>query len=184
MRRLKRWIRKNAGLAAIVITMVSVGFLVTLGVLLTSGSPATPTPTPTPALTLEDYNPREDLITAWKDDPQYRKPVTLPYEELFRNSEKHMGKFIRVKGEVIQVLGEMGAWELRVNVTDKSSYGVSLWDDTVYVVYYSDKRVIEKDIIEFTGLSEGVTTYETTMGNEITIPSLTTINARVVGRTE
>ena len=59
---------------------------------------------------------------------------------------------------------------LRINVT-QGSYGI--WDDTI-LTYYDPKivssRVLEDDIITIYGVSQGLYTYESTMGQKITIP--------------
>jgi hypothetical protein len=139
-----------------------------------SSGGSVPLATPTPADTLE----------TWKANPQYQNPATVAYDELFRNSEKYKGQFVRLKGEVVQVLGNPGDWNLRVNVTEKGSYGYTYYMDTVFVFSYSPDRVIEKDIIEFTAKANGVYTYESGLGASITIPSFTAFETPVVGRKE
>ena len=44
----------------------------------------------------------------------------MTYEELFRNAESHIGASVYFRGEIIQVLGEPGNWEYRINVTPTS----------------------------------------------------------------
>lgn len=114
-----------------------------------------PTPVPTPAVVAFD----EQLAAA----------VNLTYDELFRNSDAHIGESVYYRGEVIQVLGEPGFWDLRVNVTP-DSYG--FWDDTIYVTYMGDERFLEGDVVDLVGLSMGPYTYESVMGGDITIPLL------------
>lgn len=119
---------------------------------------APPPPPPPPALPFE-----EQLAAA----------ENISYEELFRNSASHVGKSVAFRGQVIQVLGEPGGFEFRIAVTDG---GYGFWDDPIYVFYTGTDRYLVDDIVDFVGTSTDVITYESTMGGEITIPSMT-VNA-------
>ena len=125
----------------------------------------------------------EETLAEIRKDPAYQNPKVVPYAELFRNSDKYIGEYVRFTGEVVQVLGEPGNWNLRVNVTKYGEYS-TYYKDTVYVISTAKERVIENDIIEFTGLSTGVITYESTLGGNITIPSLVTYEHALVGRSD
>lgn len=168
-------------LAGLAILAVIVGFTL---VACSGGDDESDTDTTDTTATQEQVDPRRALIDEWEQAKQGQPVITVPYADLFRDAEKYRGKFIKFKGEVIQVLGDAGEWNLRVNVTDKSSYGVSLWDDTIFVFSYSNKRVIEDDIIEFVGRGDGTQTYESALGGEVTIPAVTTLDTPVVGRSE
>lgn len=127
-----------------------------------------------------DENPLQDI----KNDPAYKNPKRISYAELFRNSEKYEGDYIGFTGEVIQVLGEPGSWNLRVNVTKQGDEGFYYYDDTVLIESTSQERVIERDIIKFTGLYLGPETYESVLGGDITVPYLVIYEHKVVGRSE
>jgi hypothetical protein len=125
----------------------------------------------------------QDILAQWKADPKYQNPLTgIAYDELFRNSAKYKGQFVHFTGEVIQVLGDSGNWNLRVNVTQKGDAPYTYWEDTVFVFSLSPDRVIENDIIDFTAQADGVTTYKSTLGGDITIPSLIIYEQKVIGR--
>lgn len=125
----------------------------------------------------------QDTLAQWKADPQYQNPLTgISYDELFRNSDKYKGQFVHFTGEVIQVLGDTGKWNLRVNITQTGTAPYTYWQDTVFVYSYSPDRVIEKDIIDFTAQVNGVITYKSVLGGDITIPSLTIYEQNVIGR--
>lgn len=127
----------------------------------------------------------QDTLAQWKSDPSYQKPLTnLSYSELFRNSDKYKGQFVHYTGEVIQVLGDPGDWNLRANITKEGTDPYAYWQDTVFIFSYSPDRVIENDIIDFTAQVNGVLTYKSTLGGDITIPSLTIYEQKVIGRTE
>ena len=124
-------------------------------------------PTTPQAITSEAYkNPRTDIL----------------YEELFRNSDIYIGQYVRYRGKVIQVLGDSGEWNLRVNITKDplSTSDYEYWKDTVFIYSYSKERVNEDDIIEFTALMNGVITYKSTFGQDITLPSLTIYEHKLV----
>lgn len=130
------------------------------------------------------YTPQNTLATL-KASPAYQNARTdLPYAELFRNSDSHKGQYVRYSGKVVQVLGEPGDWNLRVNITKEVIGTYESWDDTVYVFSYSPERVIEKDIIEFTAMVNGTITYESALGGPITIPSLSIYEHALVGRSD
>jgi hypothetical protein len=175
-------------------TKIIVTTLVVLVVIISiSSSPETSqnnsSPSPAQTTTQESNGGQEITVESYdsydyRKDPTYLKPLTVPYDKLFRNIEKYTGKYIRYTGEVIQVLGEPGEQELRVNVTKKGDQYYSYYDDTVYVFSSSPKRVIEKDIIKFKGRVNGTQTYESVLGGEITIPSLTIYEHTLVGHSD
>ena len=139
---------------------------------------ATPTPaseshpteaTPTPAF---ESHPTEAPTPTF--DELKAASIQLSYDDLFRDNEEHIGKSIWYTGEVIQIIeGDGDEYQLRVNVTE----GEIFWDDTVFL-RYSGPRLLEDDIIEFIGRVNGLITYETVMGNNVTIPALTVIAHR------
>lgn len=95
------------------------------------------------------------------------------YEKIARNPGKVKGEFVKLTGEVIQVMENDGSVELRVNIT-KNSYGY--YSDTVYV-YYPMKskdgdRILEDDIITIYGKLAGTETYTSVLGSEVTLPKI------------
>lgn len=127
----------------------------------------------------------QNTLSQWKADPNYQNPITgLSYDQLFRNIDNYTGKFVNYEGQVIQVLGDSGNWNLRVNITQQGDPPYTYWQDPVFIYSYSPDRVIENDLIEFTGQVNGVITYKSVLGGDITIPSLTIYEQQVVGRTQ
>ena len=99
------------------------------------------------------------------------KPKHIAYKELARNPDKYLSTNVIFTGEVIQVQESGKLVNLRVNVT-KNTYG---YEDTVMIQY--DKsiisgRVLDDDIVTFSGMSMGLLTYKTVMGSEMTIPQI------------
>jgi len=123
-----------------------------------------PTPRPTPVPTVAP-TPVPELT--WNEMMVAAENVS--YDELFRHSADHIGDLVYFKGQVIQVLGETGNFEMRISVTP-GSYG--FWDDPVYVLYVGDERFLDDDVVEFIGISTDLLTYESVLGGDITIPSV------------
>ena len=122
---------------------------------------ATPIPTPSPTPTFEELKADSELV---------------PYNNLFRNNEEHIGKRVWYQAQVVQVI-EKGRdkYELRVDVTR----GDYFWENTVFL-FYSGSRLLEEDIIEFVGIVEELVTYEAIFGNDVTIPAIRVIDSRLV----
>lgn len=98
------------------------------------------------------------------------------YKDIFRNADDYEGKNAKFTGQVIQVMDAGYGIVLRVDVT-QDEFG--LYDDTVYVTWSNKdkekdpdavKRILEDDIITMYGTLDGVQTYESTSGSDITIP--------------
>lgn len=76
------------------------------------------------------------------------------------------------RGEVIQVMKATGITVLRVNVT-QNQYG--WWEDTIFVNYFpseGEPRILEDDIVSIYGEMMDLKTYETIMGDSVTIPQV------------
>ena len=66
-------------------------------------------------------------------------------------------------------------YQLRVNVTE----GQYIWQDTVFL-RYTGSRLLENDIIEFVGSVVGLITYKAVLGNSITVPDISVVQAQIV----
>ena len=90
----------------------------------------------------------------------------MAYDKLARTPDDYEYEKIKASGEVIQVMEGDGETQLRVAVG--GDY------DTVLLVYYDssivDTRVLEDDNVTLYGISQGLYTYESTMGGDITVP--------------
>ena len=93
---------------------------------------------------------------------------------MFRYAEQNEGKLVFYRGEVVQVMEDQGAFQLRVNVTP-GDYG--FWDDTVFLRHVdAPVRILEYDIIAFVGRMNGTVTYESVMGGNVTIPDISVLS--------
>ena len=122
-------------------------------------------------------------IAATNDaDTQKATAVTIPYDDLFRNNEEHVGKVVRYVGKVVEVqenvciLCDNPGYHLRVEV-NKGSYG--LWDDPIWVEYMGTERFLEDDIVTVWGVVDGLKKYIAVLGNQITIPQITALDIQL-----
>jgi hypothetical protein len=115
-------------------------------------------------------------------DAQKATAVTIPYDDLFRNNEEHVGKTVRYVGKVVEVqenvciLCDNPGYHLRVEVT-KGSYG--LWDDPLWIEYTGTERFLEDDLVTVWGVVEGLKKYIAVLGNQITIPQITALDVQL-----
>lgn len=97
---------------------------------------------------------------------------TYSYTEIARNPQTYRGTYAKYTGEVVQVMEEGNLCNLRVNITRKGS-SYTYYTDTIFVVYTrpeGSSRILENDIITIYGINEGMYSYETVLGSEMTIP--------------
>jgi len=94
--------------------------------------------------------------------------VELPYDELARFPDRNVGKALVLTGEIIQVMEEDSQATYRLKLNDD-------YDQIVLVGYaggFDQGQILEGDNISFWGEYLGTYTYTSTMGGEITVPSL------------
>ena len=92
----------------------------------------------------------------------------VEYDELMRYPEKYENEHVIIKGTVIQVIGTENYCEYRISTRNN-------YDDVVFVSHVRndiDPRLLEDDKVVIFGLSEGLITYESTAGYDITIPKV------------
>ena len=99
------------------------------------------------------------------------------YEEIARNAESFVGKKIKFKGEIQQVVydSEDGSSEYLISVTE-DEFG--LWTDNVYVTLVAkedDSKFLDYDIVAFYGEVSGEEEYTSILGENIVIPSVTAV---------
>ena len=90
------------------------------------------------------------------------------YKQLARTPDDYIGKKVKFKGQVVQVIE--GETEVQLRLAINSDY------DQIALVSYdksiTSSRVLEDDTITIYGISSGLITYQSTMGGNITIPSI------------
>lgn len=110
-----------------------------------------------------------------KEDPETYKSQcqNIPYDDLARTPDNYEGQKVTFTGEIIQVQESGDEATYRINVT-QNEYGN--WDDTVLCYFdlsNSESRFLEDDIVTFYGDYDGLYTYTSIVGSDVTIPSVT-----------
>lgn len=93
----------------------------------------------------------------------------ITYDQLARTPDEYEGKKVKFSGTVVQVMEGKNTVEIRLAVNTN-------YDKIIYGSYKSNivsSRVLEDDKITVYGVSNGLITYTSTMGGNITIPSVT-----------
>lgn len=101
---------------------------------------------------------------------------TYEYKDVARLPDTYIAKFMKITGEVIQVMENGSTTSLRI--IENSDY-----DKTWYVLYSRpDKapRILEKDIVTVYGVCIGLYSYKSTSGATISIPGITGIDIKIV----
>ena len=114
----------------------------------------TPTPKPTKKPTL---TPKPDPRRAYK---------TFNFDNVARYPDENIGLKVKITGIVVQVLGDRKAgFEMRVATRGR-------YDNIVYIITLGDHpaNILEDDKITFYCAMAGNYTYESTMGQSITLP--------------
>lgn len=118
----------------------------------------------------DDTDDTDDSVSEDPSTKTYRTDIT--YDQLARDPDKYKDEDFTMTGEVAQVLEDDDSDTVQLRVAINGDY-----DDMILVEYDSDimdgKRVLEDDKVTFSGTSLGTTTYESTMGGDITIPAAT-----------
>ena len=115
-------------------------------------------------------------------DAQKATAVSVPYDDLFRNNEEHVGKKVRYVGAVVQVqenpcmLCEEPSYTLRIAVTEGMD---GLWDDPIWVDYTGTERFLEDDIVTVWGVVEGLQQYTAVLGNQVTLPQIAALDIQL-----
>jgi len=90
----------------------------------------------------------------------------ITYNQLSRTPDSYEGQNVKFTGTVIQVMEDNGKTDLRIAVD--GNY------DTILLVVYDSSitsiRVLENDTVTIKGVSQGLYTYESTLGGNITMP--------------
>jgi hypothetical protein len=116
-------------------------------------------------------DPRKLELLSWPDPPgiiKIRKNA-VTYEQLVREPQDYIGATITIKGLAVQSLDEGADAMVRVNVTPDTNF--KFFRDTVYVDFHRPyppgKRILENDVVQFTGEFVGIKSYQAVSGATI-----------------
>lgn len=104
----------------------------------------------------------------------------ISYNDLSRNPENYKYECIHFKGKVIQVMEDTEKNKAQVRMYTKLtdySYIENYYDDDAILIdiydYDSNNRLLEDDIIDVNGIYGGIVTYESVIGANVSVPSMT-----------
>ncbi len=139
----------------------------------TTAEPTTEKPTEPPTTAKPTEDPAK-VESEFKDSCE-----TIDFETLSRNPDKYKGNNYKFTGEVIQV--QESSWgdtvDLRINITKEEFEYIDdvMWTDTIYAtveIPEGEDKILEDDILTFWGTCEGDYTYDSVLGNSITLPKI------------
>lgn len=93
------------------------------------------------------------------------------YAEYARNPAPHIGEKVRFNGTVVQVIEGVESNLYRIQMSNSSDIFA-----VTYTIEDGAQRVLEDDKVTVMGISSGLYTYESTLGGQITIPSIKASN--------
>lgn len=140
----------------------------------TTAEETTEEPTTEPPTTAKPTEDPAKLESDFKDSCE-----SIDFETLSRNPGKYKGNNYKFTGEVIQV--QESSWsdtvDLRINITKEEFEYIDdvMWTDTIYATVEipdGEDKILEDDILTFWGTCEGEYTYETVLGNSVTLPKI------------
>lgn len=114
----------------------------------------------------EEAEAKEKAQAEAKEKQGYNTGIT--YSQLARTPDDYMFQKVKFEGKVIQVMEGTDNVQIRLAVGGN-------YDNILLCEYSNDivkSRILEDDYITIYGLSAGLITYESTMGGNITIPSV------------
>ena len=127
----------------------------------------------------------EYLLNHKPSSEKIASATTIDYRSLYKGANTLNGKFYRITGEIVQVIGDA---YYHVNMTKSGSEYYTYYTDRIQIslIGKPSEILMEGDIISFTGESLGNYTYTTTLGSNNTIPFLRVYaeNLKVIGHTD
>lgn len=115
----------------------------------------------------EEEKDRAEAEAKQQEEEEARGYETgITYDQLARTPDDYIYEKVKFSGKVIQVLEDEGSVNIRFAVNDNYDH-ILLADYDSSIV---SSRILEDDMITIYGTSDGLYTYESTMGQDITIP--------------
>lgn len=162
------------GFIAIIMTIVVIN--------LNNDSKSSKSSAPTTQVSKKNNTPRPSKESHKKETPKPKpKPeVEIPFnpddyqtditfDNLARNPKDFKGKMVKFTGEIAQIIEDDKESEIRVAINGD-------YDNIVYATFknkiLNDSHILDEDSVTIYGKSLGLTSYESTDGEQITIPSL------------
>lgn len=116
----------------------------------------------------QEAKEKQEAEAREKEEKQgYETGIT--YDQLARTPDKYVGKSVKFSGKVVQVI-EAGT-EVQMRLAVNNNYDTILYC-AVPKSEMNGSRILENDKITIYGMSNGIITYESTLGGKISIPSV------------
>jgi hypothetical protein len=103
------------------------------------------------------------------------------YDDLMRNNKNYIGKIAYYRGEISNVI-EMGADSYEFPVSTKKDIYLGYLGNTIYV-HYKGLRMLQGDTVDIWGRVDGLITLKGVLGNEVTVPELTSLQLELIKKT-
>lgn len=98
----------------------------------------------------------------------YEECNSYPYESLARTPDTFKNQKIKFSGTIVQVIEEGNTHTYRIAIDDN-------YEQIALVSYQGELdqgRILENDTVEFWGVYQGVTTYQSAFNTKVTVPYL------------
>lgn len=92
----------------------------------------------------------------------------ITYDQLARTPDDYKGEKVKFTGKVVQVIE--GDYTIQIRFAVNNDYDTILFGE--YYPSIVSSRILENDEITIYGTSKGIITYKSTLGGNITIPSV------------
>ena len=105
----------------------------------------------------------------------------ISYDELARNPNKYPSSKVTFTGKVIQVMEAGNSVTYRINVTADETGDYAT--DTLLVTYKpkaNESRILEDDTVVLYGTYKGLQSYQSTLGEQITIPKVDAVSIQQI----
>lgn len=103
---------------------------------------------------------------------------SVTYDDLARSTDAMEGSYIKVHGQIQQVLEEDTFYQGLISISyDDNPYYSYYYDNILYDLpkQFIDVRLLEGDVVTFYGVSEGLLTYTSAFNIQTTLPSMTVV---------
>lgn len=154
--------------------LIVFGVLIVLGALFGGGDDSSSSSSTSSSSNSSKNEPIQEVVEISEED--YKASCgTYDYTDIARNPNNYVGKEAVFKAKVIQVVESSFGKTITFRMdTTEGEYG--FWEDTIYVTYKkvddNESRILEDDIVMVYGTLEGLETYTTVLGNQISIPKM------------
>lgn len=169
--------KSQKGIALIALVLIIIIIIVAIGLLISNSNKTTDVSgTPT-----SDY---DYLLKNKPTEEQLASATSIDYRSLYKGANTLNGKFFKITGEIVQVIGDDFC---HINMTKTGDYYTYYTDRIqISIIGTPSEILMEGDIISFTGESLGNYSYETALGSENTVPFLRVYaeNLKVIGHTD